>query len=518
MRKSSIFRNALLLTCSDLLLRLMGIGFNAFLAHRMGAGGLGLLQLISSVGFFALIVGSSGVRVAAMCLTAEEYGKGNPLGAYAAVRACLKYGLWVSALTGGLLFLCSPVVAAALLGSPEAATPLRIIGVFLPCSCLCGVMTGYFTACGEVRRTVGVQIAERLLSMTFTALVLLSGMAKSSQAACCAVLLGSSLGSALEFSLLYLLFRKRTRSLRHKKRPKMGQRLRKLCLPLALNDYLRAGLNTAEQLLIPFGLAKFGASAESALADHGTIHGMVFPILMFPAAILFSLADLLVPELARSRAEGQSRRIISLSDRCLRLTWLYACAVGGFLFCCARPLGQMIYGSGEAGAYLRIFAPMALMLYLDAITDGMLKGLSQQLSCVRYNTLTSLMDVTLLFFLLPRWGIGGYIFSFALTHGVNLILSLRRLLQVTHYRLPLRQLGTGLLCLLLCLGAAMLLPVQESPYAELTGRGGFFLCLLLGLYLLSNSLCTRDLRWFRRVLFPEKKPPEQERRLPIRRR
>ncbi|MBQ8586808.1 MAG: polysaccharide biosynthesis C-terminal domain-containing protein [Oscillospiraceae bacterium] len=518
MRKTSIFRSALLLTGSDLLLRLMGIGFNAFLAHRMGAEGLGLLQLISSVGFFALIVGSSGVRVAAMCLTAEEFGKGDPVGAYAAVRACLKYGLCVSLSVGGLLFFLAPVVAKVLLGSGAAVVPLRIMAVFLPCSCLCGVMTGYFTACGEVRRTVAVQIAERLFSMVFTAVVLLHGAADSTDAACCTVLLGSSLGSALEFFLLYLLFRRRTRPLRREKRPKMGQRLKKLCIPLALNDYLRAGLNTAEQLLIPFGLARFGASAGSALAAHGTIHGMVFPVLMFPAAILFSLSDLLVPELARSRAEGCSSRIRGLADRCLRLTWLYGCAVGGFLFCCARPLGLLIYGSREAGRYLQIFAPMALMLYLDAIADGMLKGLSQQLSCVRYNTLTSLMDVGLLFFLLPRWGIGGYIFSFALTHGINLLLSLRRLLKISRYRLRLGELGKGLVCLLLALSAAQLLPGQAAPREALLGRGGFFLCLLLGLYLLWDAVSAQDLRWFRGVLFPKKDPPEQERKLPFRRR
>lgn len=35
------------------------------------------------------------------------------------------------------------------------------------------------------------------------------------------------------------------------------------------------------------------------MAGYGTIHGMVFPILMFPAAILYSVSDLLVPELSR---------------------------------------------------------------------------------------------------------------------------------------------------------------------------------------------------------------------------
>ena len=503
MGKGSILRGALLLTGSDLLLRLMGIGFNAFLAGRIGASGLGLLQLISSVGFFALILGSSGVRVAAMCLAAEEFGKKNPAGACIAVKACLKYGFAVSSAVAVGLYFSAPLIASQLLDHADAVTPLRILAVFLPCSCLCGVMGGYFTACGKLRQLVGVQIGERVFSICFTVFALLRGSGSSTYA-CSAILLGSSLGAALEFVLLYLCFLRDTLQLRGKRRlPGMGRRLRKLCLPLALNDYLRAGLNTLEQLLIPIGLAKYGASSQAALAAHGTIHAMVFPILMFPAAILYALADLLVPELSRSRAAGRAERIQTLTDRCLRMTWLFACAVSGFLFCCAAPLGQRIYGSAEAGQYLRIFAPTVLMLYLDAITDGMLKGLLQQLSCVRYNTLTSGLDVALLFLLLPRWGIRGYIFSFTVTHGINLVLSLRRLLKVTGYRLPIGSLCKSLFCLLITLPAALLLPELNSPAKELVCRGGFFLCLLLGLYVLLQAIDPKDLRWI------TKKQPRQ---------
>ena len=42
----------------------------------------------------------------------------------------------------------------------------------------------------------------------------------------------------------------------------MRKRLLRLSVPLALNDALRAGLNTAEQLLIPIGLARYGGSTK----------------------------------------------------------------------------------------------------------------------------------------------------------------------------------------------------------------------------------------------------------------
>lgn len=502
MKKKSILKNALLLTGTDLLMRLFGIGFNAFLADRIGAEGLGLMQLVTSVGYFAMIVGSSGVRVAAMCLTAEEFGKRSPEGAYAAVRACLRYGFTLSSTAAVLLLVLAPKIATGLLGNSAALLPLRILAVFLPFSCLCGVMTGYFTACSRIRQMAAVQITERLFSMGFTVLILLWGAKGGLGRACSAIVLGSSLGAMLEFAVLYLCFHRDTRPLRKNRQrvlPKMGTRLKKLCLPLALNDYLRAGLNTAEQLLIPFGLAKYGASGGGALAAHGTIHAMVFPILMFPAAILYAVSDLLVPELSRSRAMGRTLRIRDLADKCLRLTWLFACAAGGVLFCCARSLGLWIYDSTEAGYYLKIFAPMVLMLYLDAITDGMLKGLSQQLSCVRYNTFTSLLDVLFLFFLLPRWGLWGYIFSFAVTHGINLFLSLHRLLRVTNGIMHTKELVRSFACLFLALPAAMLFPSQGTAMGDALCRGSFFLCLLLASYLLFRALSDRDLHWLRGV-------------------
>ena len=167
------------------------------------------------------------------------------------------------------------------------------------------------------------------------------------------------------------------------------------------------------------------------MADYGVIHGMVFPVLMFPCTVLYAVADVLVPELARCRAEENQRRIRHVAGRCLRQGFLYAAAVAAVLWLLAMPLGQLLYRSGDAGRYLRLFAPAVVMLYLDCLVDGMHKGLGQQVYTVRVNTLTSILDVALLYLLLPRWGIAGYYVSFWVSHGVNFYLSIRRLGELT---------------------------------------------------------------------------------------
>ena len=70
-RNDSILGGALLLTAANLLLRLISIAFQVFLSVRIGAAGLGLMQLISTIGVFAMLAGTAGVRVTAMYLVRE---------------------------------------------------------------------------------------------------------------------------------------------------------------------------------------------------------------------------------------------------------------------------------------------------------------------------------------------------------------------------------------------------------------------------------------------------------------
>lgn len=496
-KRSSILGGALLLTAVNLLLRLISIGFNVFLTGRIGAAGLGLLQLICTVGMFAMLAGTGGIRVASMCLAAEEFGHRRPGGVRLAMGVCLRWGVLVSGAAGLLLLFLSAPVADVFLRDSRAVPALRVMGLFLPFSCLCGIMTGYFTACSRIRQMVGAGIAERLLSVLLTAVLLLLWAKNDLARACCAIILGSSIGSVFEFFLLYILYRRQMRAVAPSgSRTALRRRLKTLCVPLALNDVLRAGLTAAEQFLIPFGLARYGGAAQ-AMADYGTIHAMVFPVLMFPAAVLYAVSDLLVPELSRCRAAGRSLRIVDLTDKCLRMTALFAAAVAGFLFLNADALGNAIYGSADAGFYLRCFSPAVLMLYLDAITDGMLKGLAQQVPCVRYNTVTSLLDVVLLFILLPRWGIGGYLFSFAVTHAINLFLSLRRLLLTSGHQPRFSDFARPLLCLLCAV-------LPSLPLSRPAARSAVFFLLLGGLYLLTDALSPCDRRWLRRAAFDRK--------------
>lgn len=422
-RGRTLVKGTLLLTLSGLALRGLGVLFQTILARRIGAEGMGILQLILTVGGFAGTIGSAGVRVAALQLSARAWGRGDRAGVSAALFACLRYALVTGAAAGAALVLLAAPISRCLLRELRAAPALRLLGLLLPLPILAGCLRAVFTACGRLRELVAVDLAERLASLGLT-LLLLAAAGEDPVRACEAVVAGAYGTAAFSFPVLYLRLRRTLPG--RGSLPPVARR----ALPLGLNDVLRVGLGTVEQFLIPYGLERH-ASRHTALAVYGTISGMVFPVLWFPAEIIFSLCELLVSELARLLAKKEHRRLRRLVRKSLALTALYALGIAALLRLFGGVLGRSLFHSEQAGRLLRIFAPMVLFLYLDAVVDGLQKGMNQQLYLVRCNTATNVIDVLGLWLLLPRFGLAGYVFTYCLSHLVNLFLSLRRLLIVT---------------------------------------------------------------------------------------
>ena len=95
---------------------------------------------------------------------------------------------------------------------------------------------------------------------------------------------------------------------------------------MAFSAYLRSGLVTVEHMLIPWGLQRSGSSREKSLAAYGTVHSMVFPLVLFPSALSGSFAGLLVPEIAESVAIQDRARIDRIIDKVLHAVLIFSIA------------------------------------------------------------------------------------------------------------------------------------------------------------------------------------------------
>ncbi len=488
-KKTPIFFSALLLTGVNLLLRLAGTSFQVYISSQIGAAGVGLLQLVLSVGGMALTAGIAGIRTATMYLAAGELGRKKPENIAHVLSGCCLYSILCSGAVAVLLYLLAPKIAGSWIGDMQTLPAIRLIACFLPVNCLCGVMVGYFTAANRIGTLAAVEVLEQIFSMGISIGALFLWAKDDPGKACTAVIAGSGGGSCLTLILLTFL---RIREFAPTAAPfPLRRKLLDTALPLAAADDLKAGINTAENLMVPKRLRLFQGGRDP-FALFGTVCGMVFPVLMFPAAIVFSLAELLIPEMARCAAAGSQTRITYLGKRSLEITLLYSCVCCGFLQLAAEPLCLTLYNSPEAGSYLSLYALLSPMLYCDNIIDAMNKGLGQQKISVRYNILTAVMDVGLLFLLLPKYGMNGYFFSFLVTHLLNFILSLQLLIKTAKLHISIRMPVLTFLCLYVSMGIS-------STISSVMLRCASFLLLFFSTLTLCRVIGREDLRWLREL-------------------
>ena len=424
--------NTLLLTGTSLLMQAIGMAFQAWLAGRVGAGGIGLYQLTLSVTNLAATFAISGVRFAATRLVAEELGAENADGVGAVMGRCLGYGAFFG--TAALLilrFLALPL-GAGWIGDGRTVRSLELSACSMPCIALCSALSGYFTACGRVWKPALIHLIEQLVTIALTAKFLAAVPGGDLEKSCAAVTAGRLGGDVASLLLMLLAYRLDREA--HLGQGSGGERVTgrmlRIALPLALSAYARSALSTLQHLLVPRGLRAAGYSADRALAGYGVIQGMALPVVLFPSCLLAALSELIVPTLTEAQvrhdAAGIRRAVRMLLSRCLA----YSLLTAAFLFLCAAPLGWYIYQNSQAGRFIRILAPLIPILYTDMAVDGCLKGLGEQVWSMGVNIFDALLGLLLVWQLLPRYALAGFLIMVYATEIVNFLLSALRLVKV----------------------------------------------------------------------------------------
>ena len=104
-KKMPILYGALTLTGVNLLLRFAGTSFQVYISSVLGPAGVGLLQLVLSVGSLAMTAGIAGIRTTAMYLTAGALGRKQAHNVPWLLSGCFVYCV----ITGGISCCCLAV-------------------------------------------------------------------------------------------------------------------------------------------------------------------------------------------------------------------------------------------------------------------------------------------------------------------------------------------------------------------------------------------------------------------------
>jgi len=440
-RGKKFILNTLILTGTSLLLQFVGVSYSVYISKKIGTSAMGIYQLIMSIFFFAITLSISGIGFCTTRMVAEELAHGEK-SLKRIMRRCTLYGVSFGTLTFILLLIFGKHIGTVWLRDARTVKSLYALGIMMPFMSLSAVISGYFTAVRRVFKSASSQIMEQILKIMISVYALNFLMPPGLEYACLAIVGGGSIAEILSTIYLYVLYLLETRKYNAvNSKAKSGRHLSRkmfsIAVPIALSSYVRSGLVTMEHIMIPIGLEKSGVNKRLALSEYGIIHGMVMPIIFFPSALLTSFASLLIPEMAECREHNDIEQIRSIITRILKFTLLFSVGIAGIFVFYAEKLGDMIYQNANVGHFILIFAPLVIAMYLDTVVDGMLKGLNEQVASMRYNIIDAFVSVVLVYILLPVMGIWGYVVVIYISELLNMLLSIRRLIMVTSFKLNL---------------------------------------------------------------------------------
>ncbi len=352
------------------------------------------------------------------------------------MKKCLTYSLLFGIFSAVLLSLFADIICTYLLHNKVQSYLFYIIAISLPFISMSSALNGYFTALRKNGKNALARIFEQFVKITATAYLLSLFMPSGLEYACLSLVFGEAISEIMSFLFVFALYRieRKNYTVKDNTKTNYTKSIFEITLPVSITSYIRSGLASLKQLLIPLRLEKSGMDCNIAISTYGLINGMAMPLLMFPEVIINSFSGLLVPEFTYYYTKNNFNRIREIISKIFRITLLFSIGIIGAFIFYSNNISLVIYNNLDIALYLKILAPLLLFMYLDSIVDNILKGLNQQLSVMKCNILDLFVSIFCIYILLPIWGVNGYIFIIFLSEILNSGISILQLKQITHFK------------------------------------------------------------------------------------
>lgn len=428
------FFNTLILLFSSVILQIISIFFNVYISNTIGEEAVGIFSLVMSVYTFGITLASAGINIATTKIVSEELAANNEVGSKKAANRCVFFSLVCGLIASFIFFIFADFIVVKCLQNKIDKSIIYLICIALPFISMSSAINGYFTAVRRVVKNAIAKFFEEFIKILCTALLLSSIMPKGINYACYSLILADVISEVLSFLALYIFYkfdkRKNLLESRYRDLDSYNKRILGIALPVALTSYLRSGLSTLNQLLIPSSLQKSGMNVSNSLISYGIVNGMAMPIIMFPVILVTSFSLLLIPEFSRMYVEKNYKKIKNISYFILISTLVFSIIVTIFIFTFSDFLSTTIYNKLEISKYLKILSPLIIIMYLDIVIDSILKGLDAQVSVMIINIFDCIISIGFIYFFVPILGFSGYVISIFISEVFNFTFSGIKLFKI----------------------------------------------------------------------------------------
>ncbi len=498
--KQSFIKGTMILLAAGIINRILGFIPRITLPRVIGAEGVGLYQMGWPFLVVILTVITGGLPIAIAKLVAEAEAERNEARIRSILGISLSVVLFLSTLFTAACLIAAPWITSHLLTDKRVYYTFLCMSPIIPIVGISAVFRGYFQGRQDMIPTATSQIAETLVRivmvLVFAYLMLPYGIEYAAAGAMIGVTTGELCGMLILW-IHYKLSKKRSPSpakamigtSKAKSRKSNLRRILGISLPVTGSRLVGAGSYLLESILIAQSLALAGVTTALATAQYGALQGMVIPILLLPSALTYSLSVSLVPSLSEAAARKDIVTIHKRLHQSIRLALVTGAPFAVIMFVLAEPLCKFMYNQPEVGIMLKMMAPIAMFIYLQAPLQATLQALDKPGDALINTLIGSTVKLLLIYWLAskPEVGIRGAIIAI----NVNIVLvtilhwsSVARLLKFHMQSLDFLKVGAAMIISGFGIYAAMYTPWIERELIRFTAA-----CLLgLTIYLILSIL------------------------------
>lgn len=429
--KHKLFEGAMVLTAAGFASRIMGFFFRIFLSHAFGEENVGLYQLVFPVYALCLALSTSGIQTAVSHMTAEKTALKKNTEARSILGTALGLTLLIS--FAEILFIQknAAFIAMSFLGDERCTDLLMIISYALPCaavhSCICGYYLG-LQKTGLPAVSQLIEQAVRILSVLLLFVITRnSGRTPSIHLAAAGIAAGefvSALFAAHSLSRYGSLLQ--TFSLKD-----LGKNLRELLglsVPLTSNRTVVTLLQSIEAASIPVCLRLYGLNTSEALSLYGVLTGMALPCIQFPSAVTNSVGTVLMPAVSATSTTGNRAAVIRLLKKAVGSCFILGLSCCLFFLVFGRLIGTLLFHSDTTGSFIITLAWICPFWYTNTSLFSAINGYGKTGYTFLINTCGLLIRIGSVFFVIPQFGIQGYLWGLLVSQLTVSVLAFTALL------------------------------------------------------------------------------------------
>lgn len=438
MHKKTIIKSAVILTSANIVTRVLGFFYRIYMSKTIGAEGMGLYQIITPLYLLIWAISSSGLSTTMSKLTAQEKARGQQGNAEKILTLSLIISVAIALCLSITVHNFAEEISRHIIKDFRTTLSLKWLSPCFPFMAAGSVMRGYFLGMQEVKVPAISQVIEQLVRMLAVYVLADTFIPMGLEYACGAAILGMALGEIISFLFTALnLF-----CVNRKLKPKIPtistfaalSSIISMAIPLTLNRVAGSVYSTIENIILPHRLQLFGMSQSQALSELGRLSGMAMPLVMFPSSLLTALATAILPVIAECYTLKNYSRISSTLQHSLLLTAIIACGTSGLFITYGYEIGELIYAEKEIGSLLKLIGFICPFTYLQVTLSGVLNGLGEQLFIFIVNTTSSVVNLISIYFLVPVYGLNGFILIWFISSVVVTVVTIFRIKKRTKTR------------------------------------------------------------------------------------